>query len=72
MIRAVTGNGHGGKLVILGLDAENVRRLTHNEPILVKGETIGMPDDTLIVFGETLDGAKASLARLGIQLPEVH
>jgi hypothetical protein len=39
----------------LGVSRENVRRLTNGEPILVRGESVGMPelDSILIFFGET-------------------
>ena len=45
----------GKDLVLLGIDAENVRRLQDDKPILVKGKSIGIDADIWIVYGETLD-----------------
>lgn len=66
MLRARTTDG----TFILGLDAENVRRLQAGKPILVSLGQIGGTDDVLIVYGETIEAIAAELERAsGARLP---
>lgn len=51
MIRARLSNG----AFILGLDAENIKRLTAGRPILVSLAELGGSDDVYIMYGNTLD-----------------
>lgn len=57
-------------LMILGLDAENVRRLKEGQPILKALSQFGGTDDILIVYGETLDNVKAQLEKAMGPLPK--
>jgi sugar-specific transcriptional regulator TrmB len=67
MLRARTGNG----VFILGLDAENIRRLMAGEPILVSLAEMGGTDDVMIMAGETLEDIKRELiTATGSELPE--
>lgn len=50
MLRAVTNNG----VFILGLDAENVRRLKAGQTIVVSLAELGGKDDVMIMYGETI------------------
>lgn len=50
MIRARLSNG----AFILGLDAENVRRLKDGKPIMVSLAQLGGTDDVYIMYGETM------------------
>ena len=50
MIRARASDG----TFILGIDAENVKRLKEGKPILVSLAELGGHDDVLIVYGNTL------------------
>lgn len=50
MIRARASDG----TFILGIDAENVKRLKDGKPILVSLAELGGHDDVLIVYGETM------------------
>ncbi len=43
-----------GGQIILGLDKENIRRLTANQPIHIKAESLKVDEDIFIVYGETL------------------
>jgi len=74
MIRA-TGRGKNGRtLLVLGLDRENITRLTRGEPILVEAESCGATDvhvDVFIMFGETLAGMTDQLRGAGIELPPI-
>lgn len=66
MIRARASNG----VFILGIDAENVRRLKEGKPILVSLAEIGGRDDVLIVYGETLQDIARDLEEAsGAKLP---
>jgi hypothetical protein len=66
MIRARLSNGS----FLLGLDAENIRRLTSGKPILVDLFGMGGTDRFMITYGETLDDIKAELeAATGKPLP---
>lgn len=65
MIVARATNG----MFILGIDAENVKRLKEGKPILKCLGQFGGTDDVLIVYGDTLDDVQNELAKLG-PLPE--
>jgi hypothetical protein len=66
MLRARTSDG----LFILGLDAENIRRLMAGEPVLVSLAEMGGTDDVMIMAGETLDDIKRELETAsGQELP---
>lgn len=55
----------------LGLDAENIRRLTNGQPIHIELEQLGGTDKILIMAGETLaDVAKEIEEATGITLPK--
>jgi len=67
MLRARLSSG----MFILGLDAENIRRLTNGQPIVVSLAELGGSDDVAIMYGETLDDIKRDLeAAQGSPLPE--
>lgn len=59
MLRARTKDG----LCILGLDAENIRRLTTGQPILVSLSQLGGTDDVMICYGETLEQIQRDLEK---------
>lgn len=66
MLRARASNG----MFILGIDAENVRRLKSGKPILVSLAQLGGTDDVMIMYGETLDDIRLELeAASGAPLP---
>lgn len=58
MIKAIAG-----KNVILGIDAENVRRLQEDKPILVKGDELGIDNDIYIIYGKTLHEVMQKIVR---------
>jgi hypothetical protein len=67
MLRARASNG----VFILGIDAENVRRLKAGKPILISLAELGGKDDVMIMYGETLDAIKEELERAsGSPLPQ--
>ena len=49
MIRALLSNG----MFVLGIDAENIRRLKAGQPIVVCLAELGGKNDVVIVYGET-------------------
>ena len=66
-------------LMILGIDAENVRRLKAGQPILKALSRFGGTDDVLILYGETIEDVKAQIVKAGMgplpepeKLPESH
>ena len=66
MIRARSSDG----TFILGIDAENVRRLKEGKPILVSLAELGGTDDVLIVYGDTLQDIVRDLEEAsGSKLP---
>jgi len=66
MIRA-TGRMKDGRLfLLLGVDRENINRLTSGKPIVCKGESVGIDRDVIIVFGETLKDVETELTSIGI------
>lgn len=65
MIRAKTSDG----VFILGIDAENVKRLKDGKPIIVCLAELGGTDDVIIMYGDTLDDVEAELKEAFGQLP---
>lgn len=53
MIRWYATTPDGRHTVGLGLEAGNIERLVDGRPILVRGETLGLPHDILIHYGAT-------------------
>lgn len=69
MLRARTSNG----VFILGLDAENIRRLKAGKPILVSLAEMGGTDDVMIMAGDTLEDIKNELeSASGSKLPALQ
>lgn len=68
MIR-LTGSTNDRPFLLLGIDRENIDRLTSGKPIRVLMESIGIERDVLIVFGETLQNVTDELTAAGISLP---
>ena len=63
MIRAIgTDEKSGARVVVVGLSAENVKRLKDNEPILAE-----YPDGSrvLVLYGDTEDDVTEDLRAMG-------
>jgi len=56
-------------MMILGIDAENVRRLKDGKPILKALSQFGGKDDILIIYGDTLDDVQKQLEEAIGSLP---
>lgn len=70
MIRlTITNPTSGKKLLLLGVDRENINRLTAGQPIFVEGGPMGLPFDVSVAFGETLDDVRAELEKGGLRFP---
>jgi len=70
MIRLTIVNPNTGmKLLLLGLDRENINRLTAGKPIFVEGAGMGLPFDVSVAFGETLDELRGELEKGGLRWP---
>lgn len=66
MLRARLSNG----AFVLGLDDENIKRLTAGHPIIVCLAQLGGTDDVIIMHGASLEAIKAELeAVTGKPLP---
>ena len=59
-------------LMILGIDAENVRRLKAGQPILKALSQFGGHDDILIIYGDTLDDVQRELEKTMGPMPQPH
>ena len=68
MLIARTSNG----VMILGIDAENVKRLKAGRPILKSLAQFGGKDDVLIVYGDTLDDVQRELEKAIGPLPQAQ
>jgi hypothetical protein len=69
MIRARASNG----VFILGIDAENVRRLKAGMPIIVSLAELGGTDNVAIMYGETLADIQRELeTATGSPLPKAQ
>lgn len=62
MIRASATLNDGRRIYILGITAENVRRLQKGQPIKVALEPLGGKGEVFITFGETEVEIAADLA----------
>lgn len=62
MLKAVTKD----KKIILGLDKDNERRLRAKDPILIRGESLGIEYDIMLCYGDTL---KEVADQFGILMP---
>lgn len=60
MLKAKLSSG----LFILGIDAENVRRLKEGKPIAVSLLSMGGHDDIVIMYGDTLGDIQRELETL--------
>ena len=57
----------GPNTVIIGLSAENIRRLQEGQPIAFEGKEVQVPGKNfLIVYGETEDAIANELRAAGI------
>lgn len=66
MIKAKFHQRSGRALILLGLSEENLRRLREDQPILVRGADVEMPDlDIAIVAGRTEEGITQMLKDAG-------
>jgi len=69
MIRMTGQTSEGRPFLLLGVDRENINRLTAGKPIICKGESVGIDRDVMVVFGETLQDVTDELAKAGIVPP---
>ncbi len=71
MIRAVATKKDGTKLLVLGLDDENVRRLKAGQPIRVQGDQLGLPGiEVVLMHGPTAQDIVEKFRAAGIEMPE--
>jgi uncharacterized alkaline shock family protein YloU len=63
MLKVKTTDG----LIVLGIDAENVKRLKDNQPIRVKGDELQIDHDIYIVYGETIQDITQKMGIAGVQ-----
>lgn len=72
MIKALGRTGAGVPLLVLGLSAENVRRLLADEPITFNLSELGLPPaQVIIVGGPTEDAIMGLLAGRGLLTREL-
>lgn len=69
MIRLTGETADGRKFVLLGIDKENVRRLTSGHPIRCSAESVGIERDVIVAYGETLQAITDELAESGFVFP---
>lgn len=69
MIRSVMPTKAGKKCIVIGLEAENVRRLQANEPIVFGLKEFDMPDlEVMICYGATGEDIIAEFAAAGMNI----
>lgn len=60
----------GTKLILLGVDDGNVKRLTEGKPISVQGDMLGIPGiEIAIVHGKTYQNILDELKKSGVEIP---
>ncbi len=68
MIRLTGMLGDGRKFLILGVDKENIRRLTNGHPIRCTAESVNIDRDVMIIYGDTLQDVADELSKAGLDL----
>ena len=59
-----------GSIIILGLQAENYVKLAQDNPILVKGEDIGVHGLKIVIFHyTTVEDATEKMKKMGYESP---
>lgn len=66
MIRMTGVKSDGTPFMLLGVDRENINRLTSGKPIVCNRESLGVERDVMIVFGETLQDVINDLEKVGV------
>jgi hypothetical protein len=70
MVKATVEREGGGKLLLLGITPENVRRMRAGRPVYVNGKEVGMPGvEVAVMFGETERALLEDLRKQGVELP---
>lgn len=65
MLKVLMDNKAGGKLVVLGLSHENLKRLKAGQPIKFAGDEIDLPGTEFLIFvGKTEQSMARELADL--------
>jgi hypothetical protein len=63
MIKAKAKSPEGKEILLFGLSEENITRLRMQQPIIVIGEEMGVPNfDIIIMWGQTEDDIIAELS----------
>jgi len=63
MLKIKMSNGK----ILIGLDKENIKRLTSGQPIKVKASDLGLQNDIFIAYGEKLQDILDELNIPGVQ-----
>jgi hypothetical protein len=69
MMLASGTSGDGKPLYFVGLDAENIKRLTAGQPIHVRLEQVGGAGVVWLIYGHTLGDVINDLRKAGVQWP---
>jgi hypothetical protein len=70
MIRMAAHTTDGKRLILIGLDRENTKRLHDGKPIRIDGAEFGLPGWIIGIFaGETVEDMLADLKAAGVQVP---
>lgn len=71
MIKARATTALGLDLVVLGLSAENVFRLTEGKPIKLNLRDLGLPAiEVVIAYGQTEDAIREEFRSHGVEIRE--
>lgn len=70
MIRAVVTRSNGRRVLVLGIDDVNVKRLTEGQPIHVDGLLEGLNFEVIILYGSTLQDIVEDLRKTGLEVPD--
>lgn len=63
------GERDGKPFLMLGIDAENVRRLKQGKPIAIRGKDVNLDLDVFIMYGATVKDIYRELKAAGLDLP---
>lgn len=69
MIRMKGTKPDGTPFLFLGVDRENINRLTAGKPLICSAARVGVERDVMIVFGENLQDVVDQLAKAGVVIP---
>ncbi len=63
--------GRSKSHIVLGLEEKNLQKLKEGLPILIKGKSLGMPEDIIVYYGADMKALITQFREFGFEIPDV-